>query len=91
MANNVHNPLLLGILYVSLREKYFPTYKGNSFNVNDFYDLSVLLKKENIDPRKYMDCVFGLMDYTKPLLPKSLADPVLVVKYRQMSGDKDVR
>lgn len=81
--NNVYGPILLGMLYVSLREKYFPKYTGNYYNPNDFTDLGLFLQKEEIDPKKYFDFVFGMCDYTVPLKPKSMIDPILVLKFKK--------
>jgi hypothetical protein len=39
--NNVYGELLLGMLYVSLREKYYPVYTSGNFNPSDFKDLGL--------------------------------------------------
>lgn len=78
------NTHLLGKIYVDLRRRYFPRYTNTNFNPNDFRNLSIFLAKEKINPVLYIDFVFGTLDYQRPLLPKSLADPELVLKFRQM-------
>lgn len=85
MANNIYGPLLLGILYVSLREKYYPNYTNGNFNPNDFTDLGLYLQKEGVDPRKYFDYVFGMCDYERPLKPKSLINPKLLLDFKQQT------
>jgi len=80
----MYSPFTLGITYVNLRRRYFPKYKGSNFNPDDFKQLALFLQKENVNPTSYIDFVFGMLDYERPLIPKSLADPLLMAKYRQM-------
>lgn len=73
---------MLGMTYVNLRSKYFAQYTSNYFNPDHFVVLGKFLEKENLEPSKYMDFVFGMLEYRKPLTPAKLANPELVLKYR---------
>jgi hypothetical protein len=81
--NNVYGELLLGMLYVSLREKYYPVYTSGNFNPSDFKDLGLYLQKEQVDPRKYFDYLFGMCEYQRPLKPKSMIDPILMLEFKR--------
>ena len=80
----VYSSTRLGTLYVVLRRKYFPQYINTAFNSLDFEELSKYLEKEQITPESYFDFVFGILDTDRPLKPKSLTNPLLVQRYRQM-------
>lgn len=77
-----YSPTMLGILYTSIRAKYFASYTNQNFKTEKFEGLSLFLKKEEVDPSKYFDFVFGMLDYRKPLQPNKLANPELVQKFK---------
>jgi len=70
--NFIFTPALVGALYISIREKYFPDYRTNYFNPADYSDLAKFLHKENVNPEKYLHYVFGILDYKRPLRPTEL-------------------
>jgi hypothetical protein len=78
-----YNPVNIGLLYVAVRNKYFSKYNSIHFKTQDFRDLSLLLEKEKTDPQKFFDYVFGMCDYQRPLSPKSLCNPVLIMEFKQ--------
>jgi hypothetical protein len=85
--NHDYSPVMLGILYVQTRSKYFATYSSNHFNPDDFLILSKFLERENVSPHGYFDYVLGLLDFRKPPTPKKLADPLLVQRYKNNMYD----
>src|SRR5262245_11647297 len=85
--NFIFTPAMVGALYISIREKYFPDYRTNYFNPADYSDLAKFLHKENVNPEKYLHYVFGILDYKRPLKPKSLVDPLLVSQFKQSTKE----
>lgn len=84
---NRYSPVLVGAMYIAKIGRYFPAYaKVSNFDPADFVDLGRYLEREKIDYQAYFDFVLGVLDRgQRPLSPKSLADPVLVQKFRAMS------
>ena len=87
MTSYVYSPVILGMFYVAIREKHFAKYTTNHFNPKHFDRLAKFLEKENINPQKYMNFVFGMLEYKVPPTPAKLANPLLVEKYRSMVKD----
>lgn len=88
MANYVYSPVVLGMFYVAIREKYFAKYTTNYFNPLHFERLAKFLEKENINPQAYMNYVFGILEYKIPPTPAKLANPILVQKFRSTIKDE---
>lgn len=82
MALNEYNSIVLGTTYVNLREKYFSYYHTKTFKPEDFDQLGMFLEKEGVSPAKYIDFVFGLLDYRKPLSPTKLKNPELIRRFK---------
>lgn len=82
-----YSPIVLGMTYVSLRAKYFAQYTSNYFNPDHFDQLSKFLEREQVNPNKYMDFVFGMLEYRKPLTPAKMANPELILKYREITKE----
>lgn len=73
---------MLGMTYINLRKKHFALYTSTYFNVEHFELLSKFLEKEQVNPIKYFDFIFGMLEYTKPLTPAKMVDPELILRYR---------
>jgi hypothetical protein len=81
------NSAHIALTYVKLRNKYYPDLQPiNLIDVNhrDFIELAKLLDRERIDYLKYIDFVFGMLDYKYPITPKGLSNPVLFLRYHEM-------
>ncbi len=83
MNVNPYSPVLVGIVYITMRAKYFSKYNSNNFDPKKFIELARFLEREKLHPQKYMDFIFGMLDYKKPLKPDKLIDPILVQQFRQ--------
>lgn len=86
--NNIYSPIFMGIVYTTLRSKYFPKYTSNYFDPNDFINLGRYLEKEQVHPQKYIDFIFGILEYKTPLTPEKMIDPILVDKFRHTIHDQ---
>ena len=83
---DIYSPVRVGALYIAIRGKYFTFYKkASNFNTNDFVQLARFLNKEQVNPEKYFEFVFGILDNKKPLTPKGLCNPLLIRDFKSMT------
>lgn len=82
MSDIKYSPTMLGINYVTIRNKYFAKYDSFHYKIDNFISLGIFLEKEKIDPISYFEFVFGILDYKHPPKPKTLMHPELIQRYR---------
>lgn len=75
----------LRVVYARLKRRYFPNSNVSPFmDDKSFIDLAKMLDREAINGEKYIDFVFGILDYPYPLTPKGLTNPILMAKFKDM-------
>jgi hypothetical protein len=81
-----YSPYLVSIAYMAIRDKYFSNpNRGAQFRLDRFEQLAKYLEHEKIHYQKYFNFVFGILDLKYPPSPEKLADPLMVLKFREMT------